>query len=435
MSEGASSKKDSGEIMKTTLCVLASLGLVACFNEQDLGSDQGTGGAAGSGVGGSAGSGVGGNAGQTSGGAGGASGGSGGVGASGGTGATGGSSGASSCAPGVAAAIEIAGSQTVPYGIAIDQNNAYWVTQGAALENSYVGKVDKNGGTVTKLLTRADDYDALWQPVSVAVAGGNVYWTTTAANTAANTIDSRVWKMPIAGGAHGSVAQGFAIDSSTPGLLVADATNVYALVQTPGPGGFPGEPPTKVVTIPVAGGASSVLDLSPASATNWDSGLAIDSTNLYFARRSIGLGSVSSWKLGSGSGSTATVATANDPVYGPAVDATNAYWAEVHLNQTFDYAVKIQTAPKAGGGVITLATMSGTVLPTALAVDQTHVYWVNFESKELCGSIMRVAKTGGTPEVFASDQDLPIALTLDAQTVYWTNRSGGKNGQVMKASK
>jgi len=72
---------------------------------------------------------------------------------------------------------------------------------------------------------------------------------------------------------------------------------------------------------------------------------------------------------------------------------------------------------------------SGQDDPRRLVIDRRYVYWVNHGVDVFGnGAIMRLAKTGGDPEVVAANQNVPEGLVVDDQAIYWTNR-GDANGQ------
>jgi sugar lactone lactonase YvrE len=66
------------------------------------------------------------------------------------------------------------------------------------------------------------------------------------------------------------------------------------------------------------------------------------------------------------------------------------------------------------------------------------VYWVNLGyGTSLPGSVMRVAKSGGEPQLLAIEPEFPASLVVDDEAVYWT-ASGGKRGgtgAVMRVTK
>jgi hypothetical protein len=95
-----------------------------------------------------------------------------------------------------------------------------------------------------------------------------------------------------------------------------------------------------------------------------------------------------------------------------AIDATSVYWTDCG-DPTGGYVRKV---PKAGGGLVTLATgdrLSG------IAVEGTNVYWVASNSTASSGTIMTVPVTGGTPTVVAAQSGAPAHIAVDASYVYW----------------
>lgn len=80
---------------------------------------------------------------------------------------------------------------------------------------------------------------------------------------------------------------------------------------------------------------------------------------------------------------------------------------------------------------VTLA--DGLDSPWAIAVDQTHVWFV--ENDSTAGTVSRVAKTGGAVETFASNLTEPCAITTNATDVFWLERAGGSGGVLGRVSK
>lgn len=94
-----------------------------------------------------------------------------------------------------------------------------------------------------------------------------------------------------------------------------------------------------------------------------------------------------------------------------------------------DAGTDVETPPL--GPVRTLA--EGLDVPTQLVLDGDYLYWVNTSSH---GSVMRVAKTGGLPQILAAEQVFPVSLVVDAYDVYWTNTGiDAATGQVMRVAK
>jgi hypothetical protein len=64
---------------------------------------------------------------------------------------------------------------------------------------------------------------------------------------------------------------------------------------------------------------------------------------------------------------------------------------------------------------------------TALAFDDTSVYWVD---NATVGTIMSAPKTGGTASIIARDTS-PVAIAVDANAVYWSD----EGGNIMRLAK
>jgi hypothetical protein len=140
----------------------------------------------------------------------------------------------------------------------------------------------------------------------------------------------------------------------------------------------------------------------------------------------------------------------SDGAWALALDQENVYFTTTHG--------RVMQLAKAGGAPIELASEQGQ--PIAIAVDATHVYWVNLsggigrapigggtvESSPTpgngvysalglqgdylyytrytdAGAVLRMPKTGGVEEVLASGQIYPSGLAVDANHVYWAHLS------------
>jgi hypothetical protein len=102
-----------------------------------------------------------------------------------------------------------------------------------------------------------------------------------------------------------------------------------------------------------------------------------------------------------------------------AVDDDYVYW----LDTTTIRRLGKTSTPDA---VTDVAVVGGKL--AAIDVDETHVYFTSRSA----GTIARVVKAGGAPEIVASAQDDPEAVVVMDDAVYWTNYLGG---QVMRALK
>lgn len=72
--------------------------------------------------------------------------------------------------------------------------------------------------------------------------------------------------------------------------------------------------------------------------------------------------------------------------------------------------------------------------PGRIVVDSDHIYWVSF-GITTNGSVMRLAKSGGDPQVLATAQSSPLGLVVDDEAVYWTNAGADGEGAVIRLAK
>jgi sugar lactone lactonase YvrE len=145
-------------------------------------------------------------------------------------------------------------------------------------------------------------------------------------------------------------------------------------------------------------------------------GIALDATSVYWTTQG---GSV---MRAARDGSVAPVALAArqaEPM-GIAVDDDHVYW----VNKMAGTVLRV---PKQGGASQVLARSS--VGLRALAVDDRYVYWTSPDD----GVVVRVSKQGGSAEVLASGQQRPFDVAVDGRAVYWVNQH--PRGAVMMLEK
>ena len=113
------------------------------------------------------------------------------------------------------------------------------------------------------------------------------------------------------------------------------------------------------------------------------------------------------------------------------VDSSSVYWTTRGTPNTFSDG-RVAKVSKNGGTPIDLAV--GQPSPQDLAVDAGHIYWVNSGTPPgfTDGSIMRTPLLGaGGTTTLAAGQIEPRAIALDSTHLYWAN----SDGTIMKMPK
>jgi hypothetical protein len=102
-------------------------------------------------------------------------------------------------------------------------------------------------------------------------------------------------------------------------------------------------------------------------------------------------------------------------------------------------SVTMDSAPADANGIDSGVTVlaSGQQRPSAILVDSNYVYWVNEAEGAMPGAIMRMPKSGGTPQPLAPGRANPKSLSVAIGTVFFTDDLGGAEGQagVFRAAK
>lgn len=137
-----------------------------------------------------------------------------------------------------------------------------------------------------------------------------------------------------------------------------------------------------------------------------------------------------------GGGGAVTLVEEQSGVISVASDATHVYWATY-----YGRGPSISRVAKQGGAAELVVQVAQTQVggrPSAVAVDDRYVYWLDLgsEAQEYGdGALRRMPKGGGDIQTIAAGQAQPSGLVLDDAGAYWINGGGmGGASEVMTVS-
>ncbi|XYH93005.1 hypothetical protein ACMHYB_34760 [Sorangium sp. So ce1128] len=272
-------------------------------------------------------------------------------------------------------------------------------------------------------------------PSSMAVDATHVYWT----------VDDQVLKVPLEGGSPVVLASGLSAPFSHTQGIALDADYAYCIAsyhavwRVPKSGGPPvhivstvtstanvavdddfvymGEFGAeevdgfaKIVKAPKTGGALTDV----AETIDGVDVIAIDAAHVYWINGS----RERVYKVSKAGGSPVELFRAGERsfsgTYRISTSDTDVFWSSKR---------GIMRGPKDGGAAV-LLHLAGQVADMAL--DSENVYWTQWGS-----GVAKSPLTGGELTLIAEDQPFPEAIAVDASHVYWINH----DGTVMKAAK
>jgi len=276
-----------------------------------------------------------------------------------------------------------------------------------ATGHGHVSKVPVTGGAATVLAHREATDELGIFPSALAVDATNVYW-------ADDGLDARVLKTPIAGGA--TVELWKDADCTLWGSLALEGENLYTLERCMQTG-------ANLIRVPTGGGNATTVGSGTGGAWtpgalgdngNWR-GLAVGGGLAYWSNPG---GSVVSFPLEGGDKAT-LVASAFD-VSGPSSVVLSGDQLFFVQNDFMLQKLGAVLSVKVGTpGATRIADKQNIEEDTALAVDETSVYWA------VDDAILSMPRAGGTAVTVASSLASPRALAVDGSCVYWTEKSGG----------
>jgi hypothetical protein len=353
--------------------------------------------------------------------------------------------------------------------LTIDAENVYWtaLTNYNASNPSFTGSIMKaplaglpDGGLATTLAS------GLPSPVNIAVSPTAVFWT---------DVDVGIEQVPLDGVANGGAPTVFNLDfaptalaSNPAGVIVAgrssiaqlpadgsppvilatgqagctavttDDTNVYW--TTNGSTANKQQADGYVMTAPLTSGAPVRLAGPTSNAT----GIAVNSNSIFWTTKSanpflttpnlnlaeelltVGLGGGTAQMLAGGSGL--------ESYTNIAVDSTSVYWtASGNGNPVPPLSPRVLKMPLEGvpdgGAPVLIATAQQS--PTALAVDETGIYWTLTNTSELLKAPLDGVPDGGAPTVLSSWRGYAASgVAVDGAIVYWAFNDGQIGGYI-----
>ncbi len=321
--------------------------------------------------------------------------------------------------------VKVASSQDHPSSVAVYDTDLFWTDEGSAT----VMRGSRLGGTPVVLYAPSAQVGDLGAtPTSVGpilVAAPTLYWwagTTATLQGPEGSVAGAVWEMsaPLGGGA---AAAGFGIEGA--------GERVGGIAAARG-GTFWADTSSNSILTQWTSSESSGTDVGPMVTSPF--GLVTDGSDIYWTIATV-TGSVVRAKVEVMSdappvdadvvvlptltfGSPQTLAEDQNMPGLVALDATSVYWTDVGAGTVMKVA-------KSGGTSVTLA--SGQQKPYGIAVAEGEVYWTNAVTG---GAVMKVATSGGAPTTLAAAQDTPYGLAVAGTTVFWTTYSA--SGSVMK---
>ncbi len=299
------------------------------------------------------------------------------------------------CAASLCQPVDLAQSQGQPLGLHVQGEFVFWTNVGDDFGAGEVaGHAITPGGPPTQIAS------GLSFPETVVADDSKVYW----ANTFGDTAEGGIGQANYDG--TGAIAQWRdASEAGNTRLLLDSPTQIFALRLGDGP----------VV-------ASKVLDTTVSVSGGSAFGGFFDGTFLYWADN--GAGEIRRADVSDGAPfAVETLVTGQTLAYAVYVHGDTVYWTTDGTNGGFNGTVRSRLID--GGPTLDIAT--DVDQPEDLVVDDTHVYWVEWEPN---GRVERAEHDGSNRVVLATA--FSAGIDHDDTAIYWVDQTGGRIRKLAK---
>jgi hypothetical protein len=319
----------------------------------------------------------------------------------------------SPCSAGTCQPTTLAQAQALPIGIALDDNYVFWTNRGTSDATGALVRAAHDGSGATPLAS------TLKSPAMIALSGQVVYWSNQG-TVAGNYYDGAIMRIGKDGACSFTPCPYTIVDNqNAPFGVASDGIEVFYATAANG----------IVFQTYVAGGSNHASFGEPGPLL-----VAADATGAFWTDRGTAAKGYADGALMRASytlTSPTALFTGSGSPYGIALDDTFVYFT----NNRDGTVMKVNRT----GPPTPVVLAQGEHAPSHIAVDATRVYWTSqgtAANSFADGSVVVVDKAPcATPpcqHALATGQSLPGALAVDATHVYWVNTNGGTVMRVAK---
>ena len=124
------------------------------------------------------------------------------------------------------------------------------------------------------------------------------------------------------------------------------------------------------------------------------------------------------WEANLDGTNTQDLLSAWEPTIGVAVDSSHVYWVNTNTDA-------VRRANPDGSSPQDLVPGQFALATGGVAVDASHLYWTSYAGGPTAGTIRRANLDGSNPQAIVTGQAAPFGIAVDASHLYWTNSGDG----------